>query len=149
MQDSDKIKIETKEEELLDSESIEKEKMGESTQVDESRFNQELKNKFLKNKKAKINFFYRKRFLIVLSLLLMVLGIGLYIMYTEANKNKKNEVENNELGYQYSGRGSYVYVPRTGRRYHRRPNCGRGKNMRRVTLARAKKMGYTPCRKCY
>ncbi len=39
-----------------------------------------------------------------------------------------------------------VYVTPTGKRYHYSPTCG-GKNSKASTLANAKSMGLTPCKK--
>lgn len=43
--------------------------------------------------------------------------------------------------------GQTVYVTPTGKRYHYSPTCG-GKNSKASTLANAKSMGLTPCKKC-
>ena len=43
----------------------------------------------------------------------------------------------------------YVYISRTGYKYHGRPQCGRMKSSTRVTLSKAEAMGLGPCLKCY
>ena len=43
----------------------------------------------------------------------------------------------------------YVYISRTGAKYHGRPQCGRMKESTRVTLTKAESLGLTPCMKCY
>ena len=43
----------------------------------------------------------------------------------------------------------YVYISRTGAKYHGRPQCGRMKSSTRVPLSRAKALGLGPCMKCY
>ena len=43
----------------------------------------------------------------------------------------------------------YVYISRTGSKYHGRPTCGRMKTSTRVTLSKAEAMGLGPCMKCY
>lgn len=42
-----------------------------------------------------------------------------------------------------------VYIPRTGSKYHARPNCGNMKNPSTTTLENAQARGYEPCKKCY
>ena len=43
----------------------------------------------------------------------------------------------------------YVYISRTGSKYHGRPTCGRMKSSSKVTISKAKALGLTPCMKCY
>ena len=43
----------------------------------------------------------------------------------------------------------YVYVSKTGSKYHGRPQCGRMKSSTKMTLSRAKSLGLGPCMKCY
>ena len=42
----------------------------------------------------------------------------------------------------------YVYISRTGSKYHGRPTCGRMKSSTRVALSKAEAMGLGPCMKC-
>ena len=46
---------------------------------------------------------------------------------------------------------SSVWIPATGKKYHRIPNCGNmnPNRARKVTLSQAKQRGYTACKKCY
>ena len=44
---------------------------------------------------------------------------------------------------------NYVYIPRTGEKYHKTRTCSNMKNPRKVTLKEAKQQGYEPCKKCY
>ena len=44
---------------------------------------------------------------------------------------------------------TYVFVSATGKKYHGRPQCGRMKTSRKVTLSNAAAMGLGPCLKCY
>ena len=44
-------------------------------------------------------------------------------------------------------KSSTVYVTPTGKKYHKK-KCGNG-TYRKSTLAKAKKAGLTPCKKCY
>lgn len=43
----------------------------------------------------------------------------------------------------------YVWIPKTGSKYHKTSTCSGMKSPRRVTLQEAKKRGYKPCSKCY
>ena len=43
----------------------------------------------------------------------------------------------------------YVYISRTGSKYHGRPTCGRMKSSSKVTISKAEALGLTPCMKCY
>ncbi len=43
----------------------------------------------------------------------------------------------------------YVWIPKTGKRYHNNSKCSNMKNPSIVTKEAAIKMGYTPCSKCY
>ena len=47
--------------------------------------------------------------------------------------------------------GTTVWIPATGEKYHRIPNCGRMNpdTARQVSKSEAEAMGYTPCKKCY
>ena len=42
-----------------------------------------------------------------------------------------------------------VWIPRTGKRYHRKETCSNMKNPSYVTIEEAKRRGFTPCKKCY
>jgi hypothetical protein len=44
---------------------------------------------------------------------------------------------------------SYVYIPRTGKKYHRNAHCSGMKSPQKVTLSNAKSRGYTACKKCF
>ena len=48
-----------------------------------------------------------------------------------------------------SGSGVMVWIPRTGKRYHRKETCSNMKNPSYVTIEEAKRLGFTPCKKCY
>ncbi len=45
--------------------------------------------------------------------------------------------------------GEMVWVPRTGHRYHSKPNCGSMKNPTKMPIEKAKARGFTPCQNCY
>lgn len=42
-----------------------------------------------------------------------------------------------------------VWIPRTGQRYHRKESCSNMKNPSYVTIEEARRLGFTPCKKCY
>ncbi len=43
----------------------------------------------------------------------------------------------------------YVWIPKTGSKYHKTSTCSGMKSPRKVTLKEAKRRGYKPCSKCY
>ncbi|EPB8158869.1 hypothetical protein ACRTAC_000431 [Clostridium perfringens] len=44
-----------------------------------------------------------------------------------------------------------VYITATGKKYHRKNNCGKTNPARTsyIPLSEAESMGYSPCSKCY
>lgn len=46
-------------------------------------------------------------------------------------------------------RGSGVWIPKTGSRYHSTPTCSGMKDPTQVTKEEAQRRGYTPCKRCY
>lgn len=48
-----------------------------------------------------------------------------------------------------SGSSTMVWIPKSGKKYHRSSSCSNMKNPSQVTLEKAQSLGYTPCRKCY
>lgn len=48
-----------------------------------------------------------------------------------------------------SGSSTMVWIPKSGKRYHRSSSCSNMKNPSQVTLEKAQSLGYTPCSKCY
>lgn len=42
-----------------------------------------------------------------------------------------------------------VWVPRTGKKYHRNPACSNMKNPSQIPLSEAQARGFTPCKNCY
>ena len=59
----------------------------------------------------------------------------LYLMYKKelllVNKNVK-----------------YVWIPKSGTKYHYKKSCGGMRNPSKVKISVAKKKGYTACKKC-
>ena len=48
-----------------------------------------------------------------------------------------------------SGSSTIVWIPKSGKKYHRSSSCSNMKNPSQVTLEKAQSLGYTPCSKCY
>lgn len=48
-----------------------------------------------------------------------------------------------------SGSSTMVWIPKSGKKYHRSSSCSNTKNPSQVTLEKAQSLGYTPCSKCY
>ena len=48
-----------------------------------------------------------------------------------------------------SGSSTMVWIPKSGKKYHRSSSCSNMKNPSQVTLEKAQSLGYTPCSKCY
>lgn len=44
---------------------------------------------------------------------------------------------------------SYVWIPRTGSKYHSRSSCSNMRSPSKVKKSEAIRRGYTPCSKCY
>lgn len=42
-----------------------------------------------------------------------------------------------------------VWIPSSGKKYHSNSSCSNMTDPSRVTVSRAKQLGYTPCKKCY
>ena len=47
-----------------------------------------------------------------------------------------------------SGSSTMVWIPKSGKKYHRSSSCSNMKNPSQVTLEKAQSLGYTPCSKC-
>lgn len=45
--------------------------------------------------------------------------------------------------------GEMVWIPKSGKRYHRNSSCSNMKGPSQVTKSQAISWGYTPCKKCY
>ena len=45
--------------------------------------------------------------------------------------------------------GDSVWIPRTGSKYHRTPDCGGMNSPTQVSRSEAISMGYEPCKRCY
>lgn len=48
-----------------------------------------------------------------------------------------------------TGSGEYVWIPKTGDRYHSKESCSGMKNPEYVSVEEAESRGFTPCDKCY
>jgi len=49
----------------------------------------------------------------------------------------------------YSVSTASVWIPKTGSKYHSKPNCSNMKNPKQVSLSYAVSAGYEACKKCY
>ena len=47
-----------------------------------------------------------------------------------------------------SGSSTMVWIPKSGKKYHRSSSCSNMKNPSQVTIEKAQSLGYTPCSKC-
>ncbi|WP_294464542.1 hypothetical protein [uncultured Anaerofustis sp.] len=61
----------------------------------------------------------------------------------QALKKKKQKLKKN------SNKITYVYISRTGSKYHSNKYCSHMRKPNKVTIKKAKSTGYTPCKKCY
>lgn len=48
-----------------------------------------------------------------------------------------------------AGGTAMVWIPKSGKKYHRSSSCSNMKNPSQVTIEKAQSLGYTPCSKCY
>lgn len=158
MKEKTKLSTESKEDKLV--EKTEKfEEMDE--EMPQSSPNNKLRNKLLIKKLKQNENKWKRRVLIILLLLLLLIGIGIYVIYSKEIQRRKNEFDNKILNHGLPesqqdsiqlGKGQepdYVYVTKTGTKYHSNPNCGKSKTANRISLDEAKRMGYTPCKKCF
>lgn len=42
-----------------------------------------------------------------------------------------------------------VWIPKSGKKYHNKPNCSNMKSAKEVTIDEAVESGYEPCKRCY
>ena len=67
----------------------------------------------------------------------------------EAYQALSDEMEARSIQPDEGGLGDVlVWIPKSGSKYHSKPNCSRMKNPRQVTLEAAIQAGYGPCSKC-
>ena len=64
---------------------------------------------------------------------------------TTTTTSQKNQGQSNPP----EDKVEYVWIPNSGSKYHSNPSCSNMSNPRKVTLAQAQQMGYTPCKKCH
>lgn len=67
--------------------------------------------------------------------------------HTKPTTNTISSAVYESTGQEY--KEGYVYIPRTGRRYHKDFRCSGMKEPGYVSVSTAKKRGFTPCKKCY
>ena len=71
--------------------------------------------------------------------------------YTVTVTDKSNEALSIRFTLQvvgYDATGTYVWVSRTGAKYHIYPNCSNMQTVTAMTVAEAEAAGYTPCKVC-
>ena len=74
---------------------------------------------------------------------------------TEKTEAAAPQVEENQQAVEEpvvsnnSGSSTMVWIPKSGKKYHRSSSCSNMKNPSQVTLEKAQSLGYTPCSKCY
>lgn len=67
----------------------------------------------------------------------------------EAYQALSDEMEARGIQPDEGGLGDVlVWIPKSGSKYHSKPNCSRMKNPRQVSLETAVEAGYGPCSKC-
>lgn len=64
------------------------------------------------------------------------------------SSNSGSSGSNSNTGHVNPPASGYVWIPKTGSKYHRSETCGRMKNPRQVPLQEAKDAGYEPCSRC-
>ena len=62
---------------------------------------------------------------------------------------EKQQAEEEPVVSNNSGSSTMVWIPKSGKKYHRSSSCSNMKNPSQVTLEKAQSLGYTPCSKCY
>lgn len=72
------------------------------------------------------------------------------------SNNKTNSQSNNNTGTKSSNNNTtpppssgYVWIPKTGKKYHKTSTCSGMKGPRKVTVKEAVNAGYEPCSRCY
>ena len=66
-----------------------------------------------------------------------------------AIKKEEIEIEEEEEEEEEEGSDEYVYISRTGSKYHGSPQCGRMRTSTCVSLKEAESQGLEPCMRCY
>ncbi|MEE1485979.1 MAG: thermonuclease family protein [Anaerobutyricum hallii] len=68
---------------------------------------------------------------------------------TKKKTTKKVSTKKKSTKKSNTASSSYVWIPRTGSKYHSRSSCSNMKNPSKVKRPDAISRGYTPCSKCY
>ena len=63
-----------------------------------------------------------------------------------ADENQEPDPEETDLP---QSQETMVWIPKSGSKYHRDPECSNMKDPAQVSLSQAESMGYTPCKKCW
>ena len=64
-------------------------------------------------------------------------------------KTTTKKVSNTKKNSSKQTSSAYVWIPRTGSKYHSRSSCSNMKNPSKVKKSEAISEGYTPCSKCF
>ena len=67
----------------------------------------------------------------------------------EEEEEEKEEVVDEEEEEEAEGDEEFVYISRTGSKYHGNPECGRMKISTMVSRKKAESLGLEPCMRCY
>lgn len=68
---------------------------------------------------------------------------GITINYKDGSSHLTNQKKTST-----TTKVKYVWIPKSGKKYHYKKSCSSMKNPKKVTIAYAKKMKYTACKKC-
>ncbi len=68
---------------------------------------------------------------------------------TKKPTTQKSTTKKVTAAYNGSETGEMVWIPESGKKYHNDPSCSNMNNPSKVSVGKAEKMGYTPCKKCY
>lgn len=72
---------------------------------------------------------------------------GVTINYSDGSSRLSNKKTSNKTPA-VNKNVKYVWIPKSGTKYHYKKNCGGMRNPSKVKISVAKKKGYTACKKC-
>lgn len=110
----------------------------------------------------------KKLFGLLLPFIILVSSIGCDLSLPQKNKSSQNDtfttnydetsivssIETNsaeEINSTVSQtpEGEMVWIPMTGRKFHKKSNCGNMQYSTQITKQEAERRGYEPCKNCY
>ncbi|MCO8194487.1 hypothetical protein [Anaerofustis sp. NSJ-163] len=75
------------------------------------------------------------------------------IKVIDENSKEKSEDVKEDVNYNNANDSSeektYVYISKSGSKYHSKADCSNMKNAEKITLKEAKEKGLAPCKRCY